>query len=71
MKKFTRSIFPELLWSSPEILRGEENVDRQKCDMYSAGIIFKEVFCRNGPYTEYESMLPAGKNSWLEMKGSR
>ncbi|XP_067655783.1 atrial natriuretic peptide receptor 2-like [Haliotis asinina] len=41
------------LWTAPEILRAERNVEFQKADIYAVGIILKEVFTRSGPYTEY------------------
>ncbi|XP_048242555.1 atrial natriuretic peptide receptor 2-like isoform X1 [Haliotis rufescens] len=41
------------LWTAPEILRAERNVEFQKADIYAVGIIMKEVFTRSGPYTEY------------------
>ncbi|XP_067655026.1 atrial natriuretic peptide receptor 2-like isoform X2 [Haliotis asinina] len=41
------------LWTAPEILRAERNVDFQKTDIYAIGVIMKEVFTRSGPYTEY------------------
>ena len=28
--------------------------ETQAADIYAAGVILKEVFCRNGPYTEFE-----------------
>ncbi|XP_041367586.1 atrial natriuretic peptide receptor 2-like [Gigantopelta aegis] len=41
------------LWTAPEVLRADRAVDFQKVDIYSLGIIFKEMFTRSGPYTEY------------------
>ncbi|XP_055899776.1 atrial natriuretic peptide receptor 2-like isoform X2 [Biomphalaria glabrata] len=41
------------LWTAPEILRVEKEVDLQKSDIYSIGIIFKEVFTRSTAFVEY------------------
>lgn len=30
-------------------------------DIYSIGVIVKEVFCRNEPYSEFEAMTPNGR----------
>lgn len=32
----------------------------QEGDIYASAIILKEVFARNGPYTEYEDLTPEG-----------
>ena len=63
--------FLDLQWISPEILRQyyvdltnvryRYDVGTRAGDIYSVGIIMKEVFARNDPYTEYEDM---------ELKGS-
>jgi hypothetical protein len=62
-----------LYWTAPEHLR-EHYSDlngplpmklrsgSQEGDMYAVAIIVKEVFCRNGPYTEHEAMEPIGKS---------
>lgn len=47
------NVTTELLWSSPEVLRYAKTVDKQKADVFSLGIIIKEVFTRSGPFTEY------------------
>ena len=36
-------------WLAPEYLRGESHYDT-KCDIYSVGIIFFEIFSRKNPY---------------------
>ncbi|XP_048242598.1 atrial natriuretic peptide receptor 2-like isoform X2 [Haliotis rufescens] len=41
------------LWTAPEVLRADRNIDFQKADIYAIGVIMKEVFTRSGPYTEY------------------
>ncbi|ESO97829.1 hypothetical protein LOTGIDRAFT_104429, partial [Lottia gigantea] len=41
------------LWTAPEVLRSERNVDFQKVDIYALGIVVKEVFTRSGPYSEF------------------
>lgn len=43
----------ELQWTAPELLRLEKSIDEQKVDIFSLGIILKEIFTRSGPYTEY------------------
>ena len=58
--------FTDLQWTSPELLhkyyadlkhtRYRYDVGTQAADIYSVGIIMKEVFARNDPYTEYEDM---------------
>ena len=55
-----------LQWTSPEILREfysdlsdvtlRYDVGTQASDVYSTGVIIKEVFSRSDPYTEYENM---------------
>ncbi|KAJ8299585.1 hypothetical protein KUTeg_023645, partial [Tegillarca granosa] len=50
---YNEDTLEKLLWTAPEILRGEKIVDRQKADIFSLGIILKEIFTRSGPYTEY------------------
>lgn len=52
--------FQELYWTSPEVLRGEKVVDMQKADMYSLGVIYKEVFTLTEPYKEYDVLRPIG-----------
>ncbi|KAK6191942.1 hypothetical protein SNE40_003513 [Patella caerulea] len=42
------------LWTAPEVLRNERNVDFQKVDIYAVGIIIKEVFTRSSPYSEFQ-----------------
>ncbi|XP_060068241.1 atrial natriuretic peptide receptor 1-like [Ylistrum balloti] len=48
----------KFLWTCPEILRSDKIYDKQKGDIYSLGIIIKEVFTRSGPYTEYPFLTP-------------
>ncbi|XP_062610157.1 atrial natriuretic peptide receptor 1-like isoform X1 [Saccostrea cucullata] len=43
----------KLQWTAPEILRSEKTIDKQKADIFSLGVILKEIFTRSGPYTEY------------------
>ena len=57
----------ELLWTSPEDLRSHTPEEYEHLrssapagDVFGAGIILKEVFCRNGPYTEHEDLDPKG-----------
>lgn len=50
----------ELIWSAPEVLFSEQHIDFQKADIYSLGVIMKEVFTRSAPYNEYEDMAPHG-----------
>ena len=55
-----------LQWTAPEILREyyadlddiryRFDVGTQPGDVYSVGVIMKEVFARNDPYSEYELM---------------
>lgn len=51
--------YEKLLWKSPECLReGKDRpIDKQKADMYALGIIFKEIFTRSSPYTEYPFLV--------------
>ncbi|XP_055957672.1 atrial natriuretic peptide receptor 2 [Patella vulgata] len=42
------------LWTAPEVLRNERNVDFLKVDIYAVGIIIKEVFTRSSPYSEFQ-----------------
>ena len=58
----------ELLWTPPEDLRSHTPEEyehlhgsAQSGDVYAAAIILKEVFCRNGPYTENEDLDPKGR----------
>ena len=47
-------------WTAPEILRSSIPIaGSKKADMYSYGIIFKEVLNRTTPYHEYESVFSA------------
>ncbi|KAK3101573.1 hypothetical protein FSP39_004555 [Pinctada imbricata] len=50
----------KLFWTAPELLRNEKVPDRQKADIYSLGVILKEIFTRSGPYTEY-NIFTAGE----------
>ena len=50
------------LWSAPEVLKGvylQEQAQRQS-DVYSMGIIMKEVFTRSGPYAEFTDLSAKG-----------
>ncbi|CAC5381930.1 ANPRA [Mytilus coruscus] len=49
----------KLLWTAPEVLRNEKVLDKQKADLFSLGIILKEVFTRSGPYTEFPFLQPS------------
>ncbi|CAG2237565.1 ANPRB [Mytilus edulis] len=49
----------KLLWTAPEVLRNEKVLDEQKADLFSLGIILKEVFTRSGPYTEFPFLQPS------------
>ena len=40
-----------------ECLRGTGS----SSDVYSCGVVLKEVFCRSDAYTEYDTMDPKGK----------
>ncbi|CAG5117840.1 unnamed protein product, partial [Candidula unifasciata] len=44
------------LWTAPEVIRAEKDVDTQKADIFSLGILLKEVFTRSTPYSEYAAM---------------
>ncbi|XP_062598813.1 atrial natriuretic peptide receptor 2-like, partial [Saccostrea cucullata] len=49
----TMEDFKDLLWTSPEILRSDNNFPRNgtsASDVYSYGIIMHETFYRNGPF---------------------
>lgn len=52
----------ELLWTAPECLRDGKDrpVDKQKADIYALGVIFKEIFTRSSPYTEYPFLVANG-----------
>ncbi len=60
----------EYFWTAPELLSSNLLDDKQHHfhhppstppgDIYSVGIILKEIFCRNGPYTEYDELSPKG-----------
>ena len=59
-------------WVAPEFLRGTADVtdssSQQAADVYAAAIIIKEVFARNGPYTEYQedfAYKPEGGSRFL------
>lgn len=49
----------KLLWTAPECLREEKDktVDKQKADIFAIGVIFKEIFTRSAPYTEYPFLV--------------
>lgn len=51
----------ELQWTAPELLRSEKSIDKQKVDIFSLGIILKEIFTRSGPYTEYPFLRMHGE----------
>ena len=71
--------FVELFWTAPEVLhekyesflsetsnmRGISSV----ADIYSCGVIFKELFCRNEAYTEHDHMNPKGTPFLFKIKG--
>ena len=59
------SVRSGLFWTAPELLReADENWNvngmSSEGDMYSGAIILKEIFARNGPYTENEDDSPKG-----------
>ncbi len=46
----------EFLWTAPESLAAAlagKHRPSQEADIYAAAIILKELFARNGPYSEY------------------
>ena len=55
-----------MFWCAPELLHTvDKDGNITKCsseaDIYAASIILKELFARNGPYTEYDDyMMPEG-----------
>ena len=58
-------MIPELMWTAPELLRSLDKEGRvtkatQEADIYAGAIILKEIFLRNGPYTEQDYMMPEG-----------
>lgn len=54
-------------WTAPEVIRSEKNVDVQKGDIFALGIIFKEVFTRSTPYSEYGFMTSEGRVGYLNI----
>ena len=65
-----------LMWTPPEVLRDlsknewdKENIAEMRGldyptpqgDIYAFGIVLKEVFSRNGPYTEYDDLSSKGE----------
>ncbi|XP_076472065.1 atrial natriuretic peptide receptor 2-like [Babylonia areolata] len=52
------ALYERDLWTAPEALRGEvlHDQERRQADMYSLGVIMKEVFTRTGPYTEFTGL---------------
>ena len=54
----------EEIWTAPELLRQERGTDFQKADIFSMGIILKEVFTRSTAYADYSFMTSSGR--WLE-----
>lgn len=59
----------ELQWTAPELLRSEKTIDKQKADIFSLGIILKEIFTRSGPYTEYPFLKIQGEENLLDFQG--
>ena len=59
LRSFNISV-PELLWTAPECLREAADIDQQKADIFAMGIIFKEIFTRSGPYTDYPFLVAHG-----------
>ena len=55
--------FPEMLWTAPECIRETTDIDQQKADIFAMGIIFKEIFTRSGPYTDYPFLVAHGKKN--------
>ena len=59
-------LLTELSWTAPELLNSVDKEGRvtqssQEGDIYAAAIILKEIFARNGPYTELDYMSPEGR----------
>ena len=50
-----------LFWVAPEYLRGTAEVtdasSQQAADVYAVAIIIKEIFARNGPYSEQQDIF--------------
>jgi hypothetical protein len=55
-------LLAEDLWTAPEVLRGHVFHDHEKrqADVYSLGIVMKEVFTRTGPYSEFHGVTAQG-----------
>lgn len=60
-----------MFWTAPEVLRCHREelqlgkVSPCECqsppaDIYSLGVVWKETFCRNNPYSEHEELSPNG-----------
>ncbi len=75
-------LYPGLFWTAPETLREYGQDVRElpptcRCrhgagDMYAAGIILKEVFCRNEPYHELDEQYePKGKVTRKKSRAQR
>ncbi|KAK7099561.1 hypothetical protein V1264_003686 [Littorina saxatilis] len=49
------ALYERDLWTAPEVLRGEVFLDQDKrqADVFSLGVVMKEVFTRTGPYSEF------------------
>ena len=51
----------ELFWTAPEnlrrVLRGERRHYTQPADIYSVGVVLKEILCKNTAYEEEVHML--------------
>lgn len=51
----------EKFWTAPELLKADSKTcPSPETDIYSVGVILKEMFCRNSPYSEYD-LEPEGK----------
>ena len=51
----------DLFWTAPEnlrrVLRGERRHYTQPADIYSVGVVLKEILCKNTAYEEEVHML--------------
>ncbi|XP_055337347.1 atrial natriuretic peptide receptor 2-like [Paramacrobiotus metropolitanus] len=58
----------DLLWTAPELLRGNAHmIPTQEADIYSVGIILQEIILRESPY--YQSNLTADETVWHLIAG--
>ena len=63
-----------MFWTAPEVLRCHFDFDELQlgkispsdcqspaADIYSLGVVWKETFCRNNPYSEHDELSPTGR----------